>query len=113
MRRHLLAFVLVALPLASALGIAQSPPPLPSSGGSGVDVHSMDRSIDACNHFYQFACGGWMAANPLPAGRPRFDRFTELEKRNFAILRRISKAGRRRRPEEGARFTIRRPTLDR
>jgi hypothetical protein len=34
---------------------------------SGFDVTQLDRSADPCVDFYQFACGGWRAKNPLPA----------------------------------------------
>src|SRR5438132_13429607 len=61
MRRYLLAFIFVALPLATALGHAQR-----SSGSSSVDLAAVDRTADACTDFYQFACGGWIAANPVP-----------------------------------------------
>ena len=45
--------------------------------------------MDACTDFYQFACGGWIAANPVPPDRQRWGRFAELQELNFTILRRI------------------------
>ena len=46
----------------------------------------------ACTDFYQFACGGWLAANPIPADRPRWGRFDELQERNDEVLRRVLEA---------------------
>jgi predicted metalloendopeptidase len=36
--------------------------------------------------FYQYACGNWIAKNPLPADRSRWGRFTELSEHNEKVL---------------------------
>src|SRR6201999_3936689 len=33
----------------------------------GLEASSLDRTADPCVDFYQFACGGWMAKNQIPA----------------------------------------------
>ncbi len=53
------------------------------------DPGALDRSTDPCNDFFQFACGGWLAANPIPPDQSRWGRFDELADRNRDTLREI------------------------
>src|SRR5829696_915608 len=70
---------------------APAPPPQeqPMVSRSGIDLAALDRTANACEDFYKFACGGWMAKHPAPADQPRYGRFDELQNRNNEILRDI------------------------
>jgi putative endopeptidase len=50
---------------------------------------SIDRKAQPCGDFYQFACGGWLAANPVPPDRSSWGRFHEVDERNRERLRTI------------------------
>jgi putative endopeptidase len=45
-----------------------------SSGQRGIEATDLDRNVAACDDFYEFANGGWRAANPIPASMPRWSR---------------------------------------
>ncbi|HEY0786266.1 MAG TPA: M13 family metallopeptidase [Acidobacteriaceae bacterium] len=53
------------------------------------DPALLDTTADACTDFYQFACGGWIKQNPIPADRASWGRETELRDRNDLLLKSI------------------------
>lgn len=52
----------------------------------GLDVRSMDKSADPCVNFYQYACGGWMKNNPIPADQASWSVYGKLTQENEQFL---------------------------
>lgn len=50
---------------------------------TGIDLANLDTTAVPQNDFYQFACGGWMAANPLTPEYSRFGSFDKLGLNNL------------------------------
>ncbi len=53
------------------------------------DLDALDRSVEPCQDFYRFACGGWNQANPIPADQTRWGRFELLREYNRALTKQI------------------------
>ena len=49
---------------------------------SGIDLTDLNTSVRAGDDFYEYACGGWMKKNPLPAAYSRFGSFDRLAEDN-------------------------------
>jgi putative endopeptidase len=62
-------------------------PPTIVADGHGFDLGNLDRSVSACSNFFQFADGGWVAKNEIPAAYPSWGRFNELRDKNIQQLR--------------------------
>jgi putative endopeptidase len=94
----------IALP---ALAAERSPTPSPeivspepeeaeASSHLRFDPSLVDRTASPCQDLYQFACGGWLKANPIPPDEAAWGRYAQLTDRNREMLAQaIEAAGRK------------------
>jgi putative endopeptidase len=73
--------VLIGLGVAAAGLVAQS--------GKAIDPANMDTTAKPCETFYQYADGGWLKANPVPADKSRWGSFEQLADHNRDVLKSI------------------------
>jgi putative endopeptidase len=78
-----LAGLLLAFTLATSAAFAASP----AAGKSKpIDPANMDTAVRPGDDFYQYANGGWIEKNPIPASESRWGAFSEVQERNFQVL---------------------------
>ncbi len=72
------------------------PPTDPASGskpaaphGEGVYLSDLDRSVDPCTDFFEFANGAWRKANPIPPSMSRWSRRWEAGESSKEHLKEI------------------------
>lgn len=105
MRASLSAAVLAAsaalLGLAPAGGAAQQPTTVPGMSSLPplrvVDTTYIDRSANACTNFFQFANGGWLKRDTIPAAYSSSGVSRDMSDRNQLVVRAVLDDARQRR----------------
>src|SRR5690242_12053502 len=86
-RACILFLVFTNLLAAGMLGQAEN------AGGikrpQSFDLSAMDRSMDPCEDFYEYACGTWLKNNPVPSDQVFWARYNQLAEYNRQVLRRL------------------------
>jgi len=71
----------------SSVAVAQSS--TPATPRPPIVLADLDTTVKACTDFYQYASGGWLKANPVPAAFSTWGPFQELREKNFLVIKDI------------------------
>jgi putative endopeptidase len=69
-----------------SINVAPGSPEALASAARGFDLSQIDPTCEPCQDFFQFADGGWIKTNPIPANRASWGRFAQLADQNTERL---------------------------
>ena len=95
MKRIIMASVIAAMTLSGCNQVKEA-------GKPAIDLANFDNTVSPAEDFYQYACGGWMAANPLTPEYARFGIFDQLDKENQEKLKALIEELNSKPQEEGS-----------
>jgi len=81
--------VLAALTAVTASSVVHGQSATPASPRPPLVLADLDTTVKACTDFYQYASGGWLKANPVPAAFSTWGPFQELREKNFLVIKDI------------------------
>ena len=95
MKRIIMASAIAAMTLSGCNQVKEA-------GKPAIDLANFDNTVSPAEDFYQYACGGWMAANPLTPEYARYGIFDQLDKENQEKLKALIEELNSKPQEEGS-----------